>query len=242
MDIDNSLVYLLAAALVTGFSKFSVGGMGLLILPILMTVYSGPEALGIILPMYVLTDIMVIGSYRQSVSWLVIARLMPLIVMGVGLGGWFLSSIDADQFRYILVVIILVMLLFSCYLDYRDASFMRHRLVANIVGGISGFISLTANSAGPLVSLYLMEQRLSKTAYMSTRAWLFLLTNLAKIPLLVSIGFINTHSLSISLQGIPGLILGAFVGYFLVARLKLSQFKWLIRAMAVIAAAKLMLS
>lgn len=118
---------------------------------------------------------------------------------------------------------------------------MRHPLSANIIGCVGGFVSIVSNAAGPLVSLYLMEQGLSKRAYISTRAWAFLLINLSKVPLLWSLGLLTTESITISFQGIPGLVLGACIGYWVVGKLKLTQFKWLIRIMATIAAIKLLL-
>lgn len=239
--VDSTLVYLLAGALVTGFSKFSIGGMGLLILPILMVAFPGPEALGIILPMYIITDLMAAGSYRKDISWPIILRIMPLTITGVVVGGWFLSGVDASQFTGLLAFIIVLMLLLGVYLDRSEADFMRHPLSANIIGCVGGFVSIVSNAAGPLVSLYLMEQGLSKRAYISTRAWAFLLINLSKVPLLWSLGLLTTESITISFQGIPGLVLGACIGYWVVGKLKLTQFKWLIRIMATIAAIKLLL-
>ncbi len=49
--LDTTLIWIQLAALITGFSKFSVGGMGMLILPVMMIAYPGPEVMGIIIPM-----------------------------------------------------------------------------------------------------------------------------------------------------------------------------------------------
>ena len=75
--MDLSFVVLFVAGLITGFSKFSVGGMGLLVLPIVMIAFPGPEALGILLPLYIITDVMAVASYRNKIAWSVLARFYP---------------------------------------------------------------------------------------------------------------------------------------------------------------------
>ncbi|MFT6655857.1 MAG: putative membrane protein YfcA, partial [Marinomonas primoryensis] len=96
--MDLSLAVLFLAGLITGFSKFSVGGMGLLVLPIVMIAFPGPEALGVLLPLYIITDLMAIASYRSKIDWSVLARFLPLAFLGVFVGSYFLANVDADQF------------------------------------------------------------------------------------------------------------------------------------------------
>jgi uncharacterized membrane protein YfcA len=241
MLLDTALLSLLAAGLVTGFSKFSIGGMGLIILPILMLAVPGPAALGIIAPMYLMTDLMAIFMYRKNIQWAVIARLLPLSFLGLALGGWWLSGIDTEQFTLMLGVVIVAMLLLGFWLDYKPTNIMQHPIIISITGFLTGFISLTTNAAGPLLSLVLIEQKLSKEAYVSTRVCVFLIINLAKLPVLYMVDLLNWQSAMLSLQCLPGLIVGAMIGYYVLSKLKIAQFKWLIRIMAMIAAIKLLM-
>jgi len=234
------LVSLLLAGLVTGFSKFSVGGMGLLILPIVMISFPGPEALGVIVPLYVATDLMAISLYRKHISWIVLARFIPLGAAGILLGGWLLASINTQVFNYLLSLVILCILALGIYLDNKPENIMQHPLAVYFTGLLAGFISLIANAAGPIFSLFLMEQKLSKEAYISTRAWGFLIINLSKVPVLWSLGLLNWEVTSASLYALPGMLLGALIGYWLLRRLQLTQFKWLIRIMASLGALKLL--
>ncbi|MGH1543110.1 MAG: sulfite exporter TauE/SafE family protein [Arenicella sp.] len=240
--MDIVLFSLLVGGLVTGFSKFSVGGMGLIILPIIMLGFPGPEALGILIPMYILTDVMAVFSYRSKIAWGVLIKLLPLALIGVVLGGWLLSGIDAEKFTVLLGVTIIFIIGLGVWLDSNPTNnIMQHSSAAYLVGLSAGFISLIANAAGPLFSLFLIEQKLSKETYVSTRAWAFLIINASKLPMLYWLGFMNWHTFKLSMQGIPGLVVGAAIGYCLLRRLNLKQFKWLIRGMAAIAAIKLLL-
>jgi len=231
---------MLAAGVITGFSKFSVGGMGLLILPVIMIAFEGPQALGIILPMYIVTDLLAVASYRKNISWSLLKRLLPLCAAGMLLGGWLLSHLDTHQFTLLLALMIIAMLVLSIVMDNLESRFMRHPLVASVIGFIGGIVSMMSNAAGPLFSLYFMEQKLDKVTYVSTRSWAFLLINLAKIPMLLSLGLLTIESTMTSFQAIPGLVVGALIGYWLLKKLNLTQFKWMIRIMASIAATKLM--
>lgn len=237
--MDITLLVLLSAGMITGFSKFSVGGMGLLILPVIMIALPGPEALGVIAPMYVITDLMAISTYRKHIVWPTLFRFLPIAALGVGMGGWFLAGIKPDQFQLMLGVLVVVMLGYSILTDHYPSNFMRHPAAIYVAGLVSGVISIMANAAGPIVSLFLMEQKLSKEAYMSTRAWCILLINLAKFPPLIMLGLMNKETILFSVYCLPGMVIGAFMGYWLVKKLDLTQFKWLIRGMSAIAAIKL---
>jgi len=239
-ELSFELWVMLAAGVITGFSKFSVGGMGLLILPVIMIAFEGPQALGIILPMYIITDLLAVASYRKNISWTLLGRLLPLCAAGMLLGGWLLSHLDTHQFTLLLAFMIIAMLVLSIVMDNLESSFMRHPVVASVIGFIGGIVSMMSNAAGPLFSLYFMEQKLDKVTYVSTRSWAFLLINLAKIPMLLSLGLLTVESTMTSLQAIPGLVVGALIGYWLLKKLNLTQFKWMIRIMASIAATKLM--
>lgn len=237
--LELELLILTLAGLIIGISKFSVGGMGMLVLPILMILYPGTEVLGVMIPLLLWSDLAVMFCYRQQINWRIIAALAPLLLLGMALGSWLLQGLDADSFRLLTGCMILIMLGLSLWLENHQISWIRHPLATRAAGLLGGLISMTTNTAGPLLSLYLMEQPLDKRAYMSTRAWIFILVNLIKIPLVIGLGLMTWESTQTSLWGIPGLALGGLIGFWLVGRLRFEQFKWLIRGTAVVAAVKL---
>ncbi|MEL0612497.1 MULTISPECIES: sulfite exporter TauE/SafE family protein [Marinomonas] len=239
--LDTSFVVLLIAGLITGFSKFSVGGMGLLVLPIVMIAFPGPEALGILMPLYVITDLMAVFSYKNHIAWSVLLRFLPLAFLGVFVGGHFLSGIDASQFVYFLGTIVIAMILLGLYLDFRPAGFMRKPAAAYSMGFLGGVVSMMANAAGPLFSLFLLEQKLDKKTYVSTRAWAFFIINLLKLPLYISLGLLSVGTAKMSVMALPGLLIGSFIGYHFLKKVNPVQFKWLIRIMSCMAAFKLFL-
>ncbi|MBR7888788.1 sulfite exporter TauE/SafE family protein [Marinomonas sp. A79] len=239
--MDSAWIVLSLAGLITGFSKFSIGGMGLLILPILMISYPGPEALAILLPLYIVTDIMAVCSYKAKVAWPVLLRFLPLAFLGIYVASYFLASIDADQFVRFLGVMIIFMILLGLYLDYRPTTFMRKPWAAYSMGFFGGIVTMMANAAGPLFSLFLLEQKLNKETYVSTRAWAFFIINVVKLPFYLSLGLLTLETTEASLYTLPGLLVGSFIGYHFLKKINPVQFKWLIRIMSALAACKLFL-
>ena len=236
-----ALVVMFFAGLITGFSKFSVGGMGLLILPVVMIVYPGPEALGALLPLYLFTDVLAVISYRKNISWKVLARFLPLGLLGVLVGTTVLSNLDPNQFVTMLGVIIIGMIALGFYLDSRPTTFMQKPITAYSMGFASGLVSMVANAAGPLFSLFLLEQKLSKESYVSTRVWGFLIINVMKFPMYIYLGLFTSETLVITTYALPGLLVGSLIGYHFLKSVKPTHFKWLIRIMSTLAAMKLML-
>ncbi|RBP83933.1 sulfite exporter TauE/SafE family protein [Marinomonas rhizomae] len=239
--MDSVMVVLFLAGLITGFSKFSVGGMGLLVLPIVMIAVPGPEALAILLPLYIITDIMAVFSYRSKIAWSVLARFLPLAFLGVFVASHFLANIDGEQFVSFLGVMIITMIALGLYLDYRPTSFMQKPLAAYSMGFLGGIVTMMANAAGPIFSLFLLEQKLDKKTYVSTRAWAFFIINVVKLPFYISLGLLSVESTKTSLYAVPGLVIGSFIGYHVLKKVNPIQFKWLIRIMSTAAALKLFL-
>ncbi|MFG1490542.1 sulfite exporter TauE/SafE family protein [Oceanospirillum sp. HFRX-1_2] len=237
---EINVLWITLAAVVTGFSKFSSGGMGMLILPLMMLAFPGPEALGVIIPLYVITDLMAIARYRKGIDRNLLFNLIPLAILGIVAGGWLLANTSATQFTAMLALLIIGMLGLSIWLEYHPAQWMRSPLVGKGVGFFSGFISTIGNAAGPFLNLYLMEQKLDKVGCVATRAWAFTLINLAKVPVLISIGLLNSETFQAGLIGIPGLFIGAVIGAWVMQKMNLSQFRWLIRGMAILAVVNLL--
>ncbi|MGY5450054.1 TSUP family transporter [Agarivorans sp. MS3-6] len=240
--MDSTIIILHLVALLTGVSKFSIGGMGALILPLLLIAYPGGQALAILIPLFLFTDLLTMAVYRHQISWRILARLLLFMVVGSGFGALLLSYLDTSRFTLAIGSIIIGMLVLSIYLERSNSQCMKAPAVAAGSGVFAGFISMTANSAGPIISLYMMQQQLGKTSYISTRAWVAGLVNVAKVPLLMSIGLLNFETAKTSLSALPSLLLGCALGFLILKKVNLKQMTWAIRVLIFAAAIKLLVS
>ncbi|WP_036192319.1 sulfite exporter TauE/SafE family protein [Marinobacterium lacunae] len=229
------------AALITGLSKFSVGGMGMLIAPILLTTFPAHTVLGILLPIYLITDVMVVLSYRTNIDWGVILKIIPAQLIGMTLASLLMANMSLDFLPKLIGFMIIFMILIGFWIEYHNTNFMKRKSSIHGTGLIAGIVAMTANAGGPFISLILLEQNLKKVSYVSTRAWCFLFIDIGKIPLIISLGYINTDTIKISIQSIPALLLGSLIGFILLRNIKTKHFKWIIRILSALAASNLIL-
>ncbi|MGI1669862.1 MAG: sulfite exporter TauE/SafE family protein [Neptuniibacter sp.] len=229
-------------ALITGISKFSVGGLGILIAPVLLYAFPASTVLGVLLPMYLITDLMVVACYRDKIAWGVLLKIIPAQVVGLLIATLLIANLNADFLPKLIALMILMMIVFGCWLDYYEGSFMKNGAAITGAGTVSGFAALAANAGGPFITLILMEQRLAKETYTCTRAWNFFLVDILKIPVLLSMGFLNQETLMLSTQALPALMLGGVIGFTILKKIDMRHLKWVIRGISSVAALKLLMA
>lgn len=239
--MDLTFWILMIAGLITGFSKFSVGGMGIIILPILTIAFPGPEAVAILIPLYILTDLMAISSYRTQISWKTLWQILPVTFIGILVGTYLLTQLNSDNFSTVLGVFILLMLAVSIWLDLKEMHFMQRPFIIRSISFLTGIVATIANAGGPLVSILLLEQKLTKESYVATRAWIVMIINAMKLPMMIAIGLMNVEVAKLSLIALPPLIIGSIIGFFTLKAMNPFYLKWLIRIIAGAAAVKLLL-
>lgn len=84
-------------------------------------------------------------------------------------------------------------------------------------GITGGFSTMIGNTAGPIMSLYLLAMQLPKNVLIGTGAWFFLVINLFKIPFHIFVWkTVTVDSFSINLMLWPVILLGGFIGVRLV--------------------------
>ncbi len=242
MDISTlHLVYIGLAAFLVGFTKTSVGGVGILAVLLMALAIPGKASPGVLLPMLIAADIMAVLYYRRSCQWGILLALMPAAFVGVVMGSAVLWALPDLRFERIIGFIILAMLVMDLGLGEVIRRFARGRLMAVVIGMIAGAVSMIANAAGPVFGIYLLQMGLSKAQFVGTRSWYFLVMNLAKLPFAISLGLVSKGTLMLNLMFLPVIVLGAVLGYGFLKYINIAPFKWLIRLTALVAAARLIL-
>lgn len=240
MDISwLSYTYIGVAALLVGFTKTSVGGVGILAVLLMALAVPGKASPGLLLPMLITADIMAVLYYRRSCQWKLLFRLLPMALIGVVLGFGLLRILPDGNFTGTIGWIILAMLVLDLGLS---EALKRHATgwIATFIAGVTaGAASMVANAAGPIFSVYLLQFRLDKAGFVGTRSWYFLLMNIAKVPFAVELGLITPASLSVDVMFVPVIILGAILGRIFLKYINLSVFKILVRVAVLVSAARL---
>ncbi len=236
------------AAVVIGISKTSVGGFAALAVAAFALVMPAKESTAAVLLLLIIGDVVAVARYWHNCNWALLRRLFPSVLPGVALGAWFMSLVDDVLLRRSIGVLLTISVLMQLWLRARgrqggEGHEVKHpNLAASIAAGsAAGFTTMTANAAGPVMTLYLLEARVDKKAFVGTNAWFFLLVNLSKTPFSAALGLFPASTLSLTLWLAPFVLLGTWVGMRIVHRVNQAQFDALALLASVIAAVTLVL-
>jgi uncharacterized protein len=101
----------------------------------------------------------------------------------------------------------------------------RGKAAAPAAGLAAGFATMTANAAGPVMTLYLLLAGLSILQLLGTGAWFFFLVNLAKIPFSAGLDLFDGPMLLVDLLLVPAVLLGAAAGAAFAPRISRRRFE-----------------
>ncbi len=233
--------YIAAAALLVGFTKTSVGGVGILAVLLMALAVPGKASPGVLLPMLIVADIFAVVYYRRHCDWKILVRIFPATAVGIAVGYLIVDAIPARVFEIVIGGIILAMLVMGLGIEKYRPAFSSGGVWAGAVGLVAGIVTMIANAAGPVFGIYLLQLGLNKQSFVGTRSWLFLVINIFKVPFSASLGLITVDSLLLNLMTVPLIFLGAYLGFRVLKLINLELFKWLIRAAALVAAFRLIL-
>ncbi len=243
MDISTlHYFYIGLAAFLVGFTKTSVGGVGILAVLLMALAIPGKASPGVLLPMLIAADLMAVLYYRRSCQWDILLKLLPLTLVGVGIGFLVLYLVPDTNFERIIGWTILAMLALDILMTDAVRKHMRGRVMTGIAGALAGAASMIANAAGPIFGVYLLQMGLTKSEFIGTRSWFFLVINIAKLPFAVQLGLITGPSLTLNFFYLPVILIGAVTGYKVLEYININLFKWLIRIAALMAALRLTLT
>lgn len=116
-----------------------------------------------------------------------------------------------------------------------------HRVAAATYGTLSGFTTMVANAAGPVMSMYFLAMRFPIKEFLGTAAWFFAIVNLSKVPFSIGLGLITVPGLLVDLVLVPLVVGGALFGRWLAGRLNQVVFERLVITFTVIGAVYLLL-
>ena len=241
-----------AAALLVGVSKTGVPGLGILVVVLLANAFGGRPSVGIMLPMLIFGDCFAVAWYRRHAHWDKLIGLFPWVVAGMAVGAgalWLTGRIGGgkDVLSTLIGVLVLVMLALYLVQD-RLGERLTPKSRAGIAstGTAAGFATTVSNAAGPIMSIYMTAQRVSKHEFIGTLAWYYFIVNVSKLPIYFALTAMNpgkpiitAHSLLFNLMTFPAILVGVFIGKWLLPRIPQKAFDAVVLALAAASAAKL---
>src|SRR5450631_3759016 len=159
----------IAASLIVGASKGGLPMVGMLAVPMMSVVMSPIVAAGLLLPIYIVSDMYGLWIYRHEYDKRNIFIIVPAAAIGIVFGWQTAQYTSEDVVKFLVGVIGL----FYCF----DAIMKLRRIVpakpADLPRGIfwgalTGFTSYVSHSGAPPFQMYVLPQKLDKMVFAGT--------------------------------------------------------------------------
>ncbi len=246
------LVVVGVVAFMAGFAKTGIIGLGIVITPVMAGLFSAGTALGFMLPLYILGDIVALLRFRRRILWRPLMKALPWGIAGTVLAWYVAGEIarrygaDADDtLRTVIGVLMAVVVILNIYVGRHpemamsksarlDKSTTRVRTwYGALLGSFAGFVSMITNSGGPVWAMYFSSLGLEVREVIGTSVYCFFIVTLVKIPLSAQLGFLDWHTLQFNLVLAPLTIAGVYVGTLVSGKFSKKTFASIIQVLAI---------
>jgi uncharacterized protein len=180
--MEHYLIWAGFAAVLVGLSKGGLPTVGMLSVPILSLFMSPVKAAVMLLPIYVISDMVGIWLYRKNFSAVNLKILIPAGVAGVVMG-WLTASMVSDVAVKLLMGLMGIGFCLNTWLKRKTEQVARPADVrkGGFWGLVAGFTSFISHAGAPPFQIYMLPQKLPKAVYAGTATLLFAVINAAKI-------------------------------------------------------------
>ena len=220
MSFDTYIFLAALAAFLVGLSKGGLPSISMLSVPLMSLVMSPVKAAALLLPIFVISDVMGVYLYRHDYSARNLRILIPAGIAGVVVG-WLTASLVSD--RAITFLIGAVGLGFCLHVWLRRQADVPAQTATvgkgAFWGVLAGFTSFISHAGGPPFQVYMLPQKLPKTQFAGTATIVFAVINAAKILPYQYLRPYSRETLWSAALLVPFALVGAVCGAWLTRRI-----------------------
>ena len=241
----NSLFFIsvVPAIILYGIAKSGLGGsISLISVPLMTVVMPLNQALAVILPILIFSDIIAVYRFRREFDFSTLKLIVPFAALGIIIGSLTFKYFSEDLLK--LIVGIMGFLFAGHYFLFKKEKKVptkKNFLKGAIFSSIAGFSSFCVHAGGTPTSIYLLPLRLKKEIYVGTRIIFFTFVNLIKLPLYIYLSMMNFDTFYQSVLLLPLAITGIFIGYKLLKIINENLFYNIIYALILVSSTKLLI-
>ena len=189
---------------VSGFGFNIVGA------PLLMLFIAPKEVISLTIVGALLLNLMVIHKTRGQGDNSIILPMFFASMVGVLPGVYLLHLIDASLLKLVVGLVVILMSL-ALAADF-SVPIKRQRLASIIAGGLGGFMGGATSMSGPVVAMFLMNQKQDKVAFRANLVRFFCLNNIVILGTMYFMGVMEADVLPLVSYIVPGVLLGTWLG------------------------------
>ena len=205
------------ASVLVGMGKGGVPIVAMLSVPLMSLVMSPVMAAGLLLPIYVVSDLFGLYAYRHAWDRRVLLILMPATAIGVGLG-WATASVVSEDLVSGIVGVIGAAFAANLLLRRNgEPEASEAKLAPGLFwGALTGFTSFVSHAGAPPFQVYVMPLGLSKAVFAGTSTILFAWVNAIKLIPYWALGQFTPGNLKVAAALMLPAALAVFAGVRLV--------------------------
>ncbi len=239
----SSFLFAGIAAFLMGLSKAGLKGLSIFNVTLMALAFGAKSSTGLIMPLLLVGDIFAVSYYNRHTQWKYILRFLPWMILGILVGVLIGKDLPEKTFKTGMVLVILISLVLLIWWERRKSEQIpTHWSFAGFVGIIAGVCTMIGNLAGAFTNIFFLAMRLPKNEFVGTAAWLFLITNLFKLPFHIWVwNTISYETLVIDLKLFPAILLGLFCGVRLLKKINEKTYKRFIILVTAIGAVAILL-
>ena len=179
--MDTGTIVLVAIAVAGGGLVQGLSGLGFALVsaPVISQVVPGTAGIGLVNALSIVQNLWLIARTDGRLAWLEVRRMLPGLVIGVGLGWLVLRVMSAAMFDVIVAASacgsVVWLLLAGRF----------HGRAAGLVSGVwGGAVNTVSGVGGPPIAAYLVTRGLDPGSYLRTLQVVFAVLSLVSLPLL----------------------------------------------------------
>lgn len=235
-----NLLVLIPSALVASAVSGVLGMGGGVILLAVMAAVMDPVA---VVPVHgvvqLVSNLTRAVALARDVSWGIIARYVPPMVLGAWVGIQLYRGAEAPWFQPTVGAFIVSSLLWD---RFKPDRLLLPQWVFVPAGFGGGFLTVVVGAAGPYLAAFFLRDDLERRQIVATKAAIQTFGHFLKIPAFLSIGFSYREQLGTILPLLVCVVAGTFAGTRLLARMSERGFRTAFRVVLALLAARLLAS
>ena len=207
------------AAVFVGMGKGGLPVIATLGVPSLSLIMSPITAAGLLLPVYIVSDIFALSAYRRDFSWPVLRIGMLGMTLGVIIGG-LTASFVIEWVVTLLIGLMGFLFALDQLIRKKQSQAKKAAQIKSTKGyfwcTIAGFTSFISHTGGPPWQIFTIPLGLAKSVFVGTSVIVFSYCNVIKLIPYIWLGQIDTSSIKISLIMIMPATVAVYIGVKLV--------------------------
>jgi uncharacterized protein len=243
----DPLFYLFAAiaVILVGLGKGGFSGLGSASMPVMTLAIDPINGAAILLPLFIVQDVVGVWSFRRSVDWRLLGWTLPGAAVGTFLGWLLAVNVSVAVVEAAVGGIAIAFGLNQ--LAARGGIGLALKkpqpdAVGLFWGGVSGFTSQVALAGGPPFQIWALNRKLPRDLFVGTNALFFAAINWFKVPAFFALGSFTERNAMLSGIFLPLAIASTLAGVWLVRRVSPDRFVVLINLLMIAVGLRLLWS